>query len=326
MPNRLLSMLLLVLLAGPAMARECLQVVPGGNIELFWQEVQRGAQAAARELDYDLYYRGAKKSSAIEAQQKLVEMVFALRCRAIIIAPGTDYTAFVERARQRHIQVIYMDRTIGDAPDVPLVATDNYAAGRQAARLMQSKVGPAARVVIMRLLPNITSTSDRERGFWDEARALGMQAEYGAYIGDDVGQAKLLAMDYFNQRGLARIDAVFSPNETTATAVILALQKLGAGRRIVHIGFDMSKTILQAIREGSLAGVVVQQPYAMGYQAVVTAHRRLTRQSVPAFHDSGSFMVTPALLSDAATQAMLRENYDLLFSEFRSATLSSGLE
>ena len=48
----------------PAAAKECLQVVPGGNIELFWQEVQRGATAAAQQLGYDLYYRGAKKSES----------------------------------------------------------------------------------------------------------------------------------------------------------------------------------------------------------------------------------------------------------------------
>ena len=64
MSSRLLSWGLLVLLAMPAAAKECLQVVPGGNIELFWQEVQRGATAAAQQLGYDLYYRGAKKSES----------------------------------------------------------------------------------------------------------------------------------------------------------------------------------------------------------------------------------------------------------------------
>lgn len=313
MSSRLLSWGLLVLLAMPAAAKECLQVVPGGNIELFWQEVQRGATAAAQQLGYDLYYRGAKKSSSVDAQQKLVEMVFSLRCKAIIIAPSTDYSVFVDRAHRQGIEVVYMDRASGVMKDVPLVATDNYAAGRLAAQLMQTKVGPQARIVIMRLLPTISSTSERERGFLDEAQALGLHAEYGAYLGDDVGHAKQLAQAYFAQQGIDRIDAVFSPNETTATAVILALQKSGAARRIVHIGFDMSKTILQAIRDGALSGAVVQQPYFMGFQAVLAADRRIRQQSVPPFHDSGSFMVTAALLSDEATLQKLQLNYQLLF-------------
>ncbi len=72
------------------------------------------------------------------------------------------------------------------------------------------------------------------------------------------------------------VDAVFTPNESTTFGCLRALQDHGLAGKIVHVGFDSSAKLVEALEKGELQGLVLQDPVAMGYQSVrtVVAHLR----------------------------------------------------
>ena len=52
--------------------------------------------------------------------------------------------------------------------------------------------------------------------------------------------------------------------------MLLALQDMGAAGRIKLVGFSASQILIDALRNGQLEGIVVQNPMRMGYLGVMT--------------------------------------------------------
>ncbi len=61
---------------------------------------------------------------------------------------------------------------------------------------------------------------------------------------------------------------------------------------VAIIGFDASKEEQEAVKDGKIAGLVVQNPYGMGYGTVVAAARSILSQGNEAEIDSGYIWVT----------------------------------
>jgi ribose transport system substrate-binding protein len=58
------------------------------------------------------------------------------------------------------------------------------------------------------------------------------------------------------------------------------LRRLKATGRVSHIGFDGDSVLIDALRTGELAGLVLQQPYQMGYQGVQQAARLMRGEAI----------------------------------------------
>lgn len=56
---------------------------------------------------------------------------------------------------------------------------------------------------------------------------------------------------------------------------------------VTIVGFDSGKPQMDLVTAGTIAGSITQNPYEMGYQAVVAAVKVLKGQSVESFIDSG---------------------------------------
>ena len=67
------------------------------------------------------------------------------------------------------------------------------------------------------------------------------------------------------------VDAVFTPNESTTFGCLRALQDHGLAGRIVHVGFDASEKLVEALSRGEISGLVLQDPFAMGERSLRTA-------------------------------------------------------
>src|SRR5262249_46279463 len=61
----------------------------------------------------------------------------------------------------------------------------------------------------------------------------------------------------------------------SATGMLKALQSLGLNKKVRFIGFDSSEPLLQAVQDGDIDGLIVQDPYRMGYFGVWTLVQHL---------------------------------------------------
>ena len=89
------------------------------------------------------------------------------------------------------------------------------------------------------------------------------------------------------------MDGIFCPNESTTFGMLRALQDAGLAGQIKLVGFDSSRQLVDAMREGELHGLVLQDPFNMGYLAVKLLARYLSGEEIESRVDTGLTLVTP---------------------------------
>lgn len=71
------------------------------------------------------------------------------------------------------------------------------------------------------------------------------------------------------------------------------------------IGFDGGETLVKALEDGKVDGLIIQNPFGMGYATVVAAARAILSEANEAVVDSGYIWVTEENLGDESIQKML---------------------
>jgi ribose transport system substrate-binding protein len=269
-------------------------VIPKGLTHEFWQSIHRGAERAATDLDreehvkVEIIWDGPLKENEALAQIRIVDRRISTRVDGIVLAPQHSQTmvAPVERAVEQGIPVVIIDSGL-NAPNlfVKYVATNNYNGGRLAAMhlldVLAKEGNEAPNLVLLRYQVGSESTDQREKGFEDYIeQAIAQQKAAGKptitwlsrdkYAGATKDTALKEAKPLLNNLRGKRIDGIFAPNESSASGMLEALRSLEITPRPRLMGFDSSEPLLQAVREGDVDGLILQDPYKMGYLGVWT--------------------------------------------------------
>ena len=131
------------------------------------------------------------------------------------------------------------------------------------------------------------STERREQGFLDEVAAISKKRDTiklistDQYAGATVDTAEKEAGPLLT-RVRSEVDGIFAVNESATSGMLNAMRKQKLQGKIMLVGFDSSAPLLQAVREGDVAGLVVQDPYRMGYLGVWTLVQHLEGFNVAA--------------------------------------------
>jgi ribose transport system substrate-binding protein len=314
--RRLLSAacLLAALGAGASCAREggradgarrpVIAVVPKGTTHEFWKGVHAGALQAGQEIGVDILWQGPLKEDDRDEQIKVVDTVRSRGVAGILLAPLDDKAlrAPVANAVRAGVPVALFDSALDSRDYVTLVETNNYDGGRTAGEHLARLLHGTGPVMMLRLHEGSASTTERERGFLDAIGAhpgitvVSSNQYAGATMeGAFKASENLLAAQRAAEGGVA---GVFCPNESTTFGMLRALQNAKLAGRIRFVGFDSSEKQLQAMRDGQLDALVVQDPYNMGYLGVKALMRAIRGQAVDTRIDTGATLVT-------------RENMDL---------------
>lgn len=276
----MLRSLLLLSVLGPlsyAYGKDCVAVVTSGGGSSFWQQVTAGAQDAGVAEGVDVYVRGPNREGNVSGQLQLIDKLLQHGCKALVIAPaGAELSGKARELKLRGVSTLYIDRDVGDSASVMAVlSTDNFNAGRLAGEQMAKALGGQGNVALLRHQAGITSTAERERGFVQGATAGGLHVVFDQYLTTN----RQSSLRDFTAIAM-QLQGVFTPNQSTTLLTLGALRRLKAAGRIIHIGFDGDSVLIEALRNGELAGLVLQQPYQMGYQGVQQAVRVLRGQPI----------------------------------------------
>jgi len=264
---------LIISIPSQADSGPCIGVVMAGGGLGFWQDVEKGAYQAAKELGIEVYVRGAVNEQNVKAQRSLIGAVKKRGCGALVLAPNSpERKKDVQSLRQSGIPTVYIDRDMGGEA-VSIIKTDNFLAGKLAAQKMIEALNGHGKVVVLRQGSNVASTKAREEGFIQSAKSGGLEILFETYIGSTVGEARIGAQKVLAQ--IDEIDGIFTPNESTTIGTVASLKTLKIAGKAIHIGFDSSKLIVDAINSRQLYGVVVQQPVVIGYKGVHMAYRAM---------------------------------------------------
>ncbi|MFN4258488.1 MAG: substrate-binding domain-containing protein [Gemmataceae bacterium] len=310
-------------------------VIPKGLTHEHWQSIHRGASRAAEELSArglptEIIWDGPLRERDALEQIRIVDRRVSTRVDGMVLAPQHSLTmvAPVERAREQGIPTVLMDsnldaQALAADPDLiaKYIATNNYNGGRLAARhllkVLRDEGKTAPRLVLFRYQVGSESTEQRERGFEDYVNdVIAEQQRKGEptitwlstdkYAGATKDTALREAAPLVN-RLREQIDGIFAVNESSASGMLDALRSLGLNGQVRLMGFDSSPPLLQAVREGDIDGLILQDPYWMGYLSVWTLVHHLAGYDVSGTDQiigTGEFLITKKNLDDPHTRGL----------------------
>jgi ribose transport system substrate-binding protein len=272
----------------------------------FWQVLNQGVYAAAKEYNADVTIIGTAAESQIDEQIKLVEQAIAEKPKAIILA-ATDYNRLVpvaQRAIDAGITLITVDSGLAGGISTSLIATDNYAAGRKAVETMKSSVQGPATYAIVSFVKTSNTQMDRENGVRDSLKGDPsvkiMDTLYSNGSEDKAYElTKQLLRDHSDIRG------IFGLNEVSTVGAARALKEMDPDQNIRLVGFDSSTNEISFLETGVLQATVVQKPFTMGYLAVKTALEAHRGEAVKPMMDTGSEVITKENMYTNENQKLL---------------------
>jgi ribose transport system substrate-binding protein len=285
--------------------KRVIAVIPKGNADLFWQSVHAGAVKAGRETGVDVLWTGPASEADFTVQIQIVDAMINRHVDAIALAP-TDRQALVtvvERAAGRNVPVVIFDSAIDTQQFVSQVATDNYKAGQMAAERMGKILDGKGKVVIIAVKPGAASTEAREKGFEDtiHQKFPGIQILDKRYGMAMVAQAMTVTENML--AGHQDLDGIFASNESSTIGAAQAMR--GRAGKIKLVGFDSSPTLLENLSSGLLDSLVIQDPFKMGYQAVMAAVKHLQGEPVTKIVDLEPRLIDRQNLNAPEVQAQL---------------------
>ena len=251
----------------------------------YWQYVQAGAEAAAKDLGVTVDVKGATSETAYDEQQNMIETdVQSGAYDSIIIAPlqGDQAATLVKGTKTP----IFAVDTNFDAPEViSFIGTGNEdaaAQGGKAAVEAAKKAGweKIECIEICGVQGDPTNTARYEGYKKGVNEAGGTFLEKETQYADAVADKAVNSMEAIMQTHPEGVAIICANNDDMACAAAKAAKGNKAYEKTIFLGFDGSTSACQAVLDGSLSLTCAQQPYDMGYKACETAVKAAKGESV----------------------------------------------
>jgi ribose transport system substrate-binding protein len=300
-------------IATPASSKDkpAISVIVKEKSSYYWRIVLAGARAAGNDLGVEVDELGGATELDVSGQIKLLGDAVAADSVAIVIAP-TQFSALgpaVDEAAKR-VPVIVIDSSVASLNMKSMLATDNVQAGRLAADAMAKAVAkkygsPSGELIIVNYLSGAGSITERSKGFKDQLFAKYPGLTVIDEINGDSTVATSVAMIASTLKDHPDVRGVFATNLITAEVAAEAMVAAGKSDFIKLIGFDSSDKLTSYLADGTLAGLIVQDPFRMGYDGVKTALDASQGRGVLQFTDTGATLITKENMNDEQEQRLL---------------------
>lgn len=318
-----------------------ISIIGKTNGGAYWDEVKAGAEKAAEDLNKALGYKGEDKirvnfsgpakGENVEEQINILDEELARNPVAVgiaIIDSGACGVQF-ELAAENGIPIIAFDSG-SDFKDIQaMCSTDNQAIGKLAAEKLSSYIDDQGEVAVFVHDKESTNGKQRRDAFLKEMKEnhpdvkipviyhLDEQAELAKKIADEKNaekvedEAEILPED-ITQNEIIRylleknpnIKGCYTTNIHTTQKLLEVLGDMGK-EDLAIVGTDGGSKQLKALEDGKVKGLIVQNPYGMGYAAVIAASRASLEMGNQAFVDTGFVWVTQENIEKKVIQKML---------------------
>ena len=271
----------------------------------FWQAVKLGAEQAGEDFNVDVTYEGPDGEGAVDRQLDMIATALSKKPAAIIIA-AIDSQATVpllKKAKEAEVLVLSFDSGVDSDIPITNAATDNLASAALAADKLAEEIGGAGKVAVVSFDQTSQTGIERRDGFVDQIKNVHpdieiVAIEYGG--GDHLKSAeitKTLLLAHPDLKG------IFGTNEGSAIGVALGKQEVGSD--VAVVGYDSGAAQISAVRDGTIAGAITQNPVGMGYRSVEAAVKALNGEAVEKFIDTGFFYYDASNMDNEEIKAVL---------------------
>ncbi|MGB8648398.1 MAG: ABC transporter substrate-binding protein [Anaerolineae bacterium] len=282
-------------------------VISKGFQHQFWQAVKLGAQNAAKDLNVTITFEGPETESQVDKQIEMLQTALDKHPAAICFAALDSKAAIplLQKAQAQKIPIIGFDSGVDSDIPVTTAATDNVAAAALAADKMAALIGDKGEVAVIVHDQTSRTGIDRRDGFINQMKTKHpnvniVDLQYGA--GDQLKStdiAKAVIQAHPNLKGY------FGANEGSIIGVLNAVKELKKEGQIVVIGYDSGQQQLDAIRAGTEAGAITQDPIGIGYKCVDSAVKAVKGVALPKTIDTGFHWFDKTNIDDPTIMPLL---------------------
>lgn len=263
--------------------KKVIGVVPKATSHMFFLSVHGGVDQAAREFHLEVIWNGPQNETDYARQIEIVDSMITRQVAGLAISATDEHAlvAPVERAIQAGIPVSVFDSAVDIDNYVSFIATDNYAAGYTAARTLAGFIGNSGAVAMVMQKPGGTSTVLRERGF-DATMAKEfphIQVVARQFGMADPARSRAAAEDILTAH--PDLAGIFASSEAASLGSIQAIRNRGLSGKIKLVTFDFSKAHIEALKDGTINAMMVQDPFRLGYEAVKSLADKLNGRTPP---------------------------------------------
>src|SRR5271167_2006870 len=300
-------------LSAPAYAADqpTIPIIVKDTTSNYWQIVLAGARKAGKDLGVKVPELGAQSEADINGEITILENAVAGKPAAVVISP-TEFKALgkpVDEAAKK-VPIIGIDSSADSKAFTSFLTTDNVQGGRIAAdglaQAITEKYGKAeGDVALITHLPGVGSLDARNKGYKEElaAKYPGLKlvadkvSDGNATTGLNIMTDLITAMP--NLRG------VFADNLIQCQGASQAVAENKKGDTIKLVCFDADDKLIGYLKDGTIAALLLQDPYRMGYDGVKTALAASKGEKVQAFVDTGANLVTKANMDNPKEHKLL---------------------
>lgn len=282
----------------------------------FWQALLSGAKKAGDDFSDAVMVstHGPKEETDVEEQAEILNHLLSENPDAIVIAStSNDLTVpAIEKAMDSGIPVITIDNRINTDKISAFIATDNrkaaaFSADKMAILLKQA--GDVKKsVVVLNSLADSKVDQDRDEGFLNRIQDLVCDINVLDTI--HVENNLSLAEEKITELIAATegMISVFADNDQTGIGLARAVRKMHAQDRVYAFAFDSAEEEISAVKDGDLKGIVVQNPFKMGYEGVKMAMEAVQGRQIERNVDTGAVIVTKENMNESSVQELLYPN------------------
>lgn len=322
-----------------------ISIIGRGKDTAYWDAVKAGAKKAVEHINKQLGYKGEDKvklvysgpseEGNVDEQVNILDEELARYPAAVGIA-AVDMNACevqFDLAKENNIPIVAFDAGTDYQDIVSLVKTDDAEAAKMAANKLADFIEEEGEVLIVAHDTTSMTAIDRETAFTaqmeekypnvtvvdsyhlDEckkrAKALVPETNEES-VSEESEEEPKINIDSLGHQDIIKaileehpnVKAIYTTSESAAKAVVSTLDEL-ENTEIQVVSFDGGEDQIERLKEGKISGIIMQNPYGMGYATVVAASRAILGLGNEAVVDTGYTWVTPKNLEHVSIQNML---------------------
>lgn len=277
-------------------------LVKGVNGDPFYATMACGVQSEAAKLGATVTVVGGDKWGA-DVQTPVVNSVTAQHPDAVLIAPNDTKAMFapLKQLTEAGIKLVIVDTGLDDQSiAVSVISSDNAGGGKLAADLLGDQIGGKGSVFVMNVQAGISTTDARAKGFIDEIHAKYPDVTVldTQYNDDDPAKAASITTSVLTAH--PDLAGVFATNVQGAEGTATGLKQASKQGAVKVISYDAGPQQVKDLNDGTVQGLIAQDPYTEGVQSVRQAVAALSGTPVEAAVHTSLAALTTANLTENA--------------------------
>lgn len=288
-----------------------------------------------------IVYSGPSEGYNVDEQINILDEELARYPQAVGIALVDAKSCGVQfdLAAQNGISVVTFDTTSEYQGVMARVETDNAAAATEAGARLAEAMGEMGEVTIFMDDSKSTTSQERESAFVEEITSnhpgvtvgniyhmddldelkdtIAAEINTGTYepeslelseedLNGDITKEMITNEEVYEYIFARNVDTagIYTSSSALMEKAVKYCEKYNRAD-IEIVGFDANESQIQALKDGKVDGLVLQNPYGMGYATVVACARAILGEGNEAVVDSGYTWISQKNIEEEAVQSIL---------------------